>query len=132
MRKSGIVKTGGEWATVSILRASSCGENCAMCKGGCTPSETEIKARNTIDAKTGDRVVLEIDDKNGLKAVFLAYIVPLIAFLVSSVIFTLVGFSDGISLILGVLVMLLIYLLIRRLSLKKSDDFSVKIISRIG
>ncbi len=132
MRKSGIVKKGGEWASVAVLRASSCGENCAMCKGGCTPSETEILALNTIDAKVGDKVVLEIEDKNGLVAVFLAYIVPLIAFLVSSVIFTVLGVSEGISLILGVLVMLLIYRLIRRLSLKKSDEFSVKIISQIG
>lgn len=132
MRKSGIVKKGGEWATVSILRASSCGENCAMCKGGCTPSETEIIARNTIDAVTGDKVILEIEDKNGLKAVFLAYIVPLIAFLVSSVIFTGVGIKDGISLILGLLVMLLIFFVVRRMAFKKSDDFSVKIITRIG
>ena len=132
MRKSGIVKKSGEWATVSILRASSCGENCAMCKGGCTPSETEIIARNTIDAVLGDKVILEIEDKNGLKAVFLAYIVPLIAFLVSSVIFTGVGIKDGTSLVLGLLVMLLIFFVVRRMAFKKSDDFSVKIISRIG
>ena len=132
MRKSGIVKKGGEWALVSILRASSCGENCAMCKGGCTQSETEILAKNTMCAKPGDKVILEIEDKSGLKAVFLAYIVPLIAFLISSVIFTGIGITEGYSLVLGLLVMLLIFLIIRHTVTGKSDEFSVKIISVIG
>lgn len=82
MRKTGIVNScEGEIAKVSVIRSSSCGENCAMCKGGCKPGATVISARNAAGAMIGDRVILEIGSGKALSAAAIVYVLPLVLML---------------------------------------------------
>lgn len=64
--------------TVRVAKKSACGENCASCKGGCTPSERVLEVKNPIGAEQGERVVLELPEGRLLTAAFLAYILPLL------------------------------------------------------
>lgn len=79
MEQIGIVKElRGNMAVVSVNRVSACGENCAQCKGGCTPSKAITKAENAAGAFVGDTVKVESDTGKVIFAAFMVYIVPLL------------------------------------------------------
>lgn len=78
MQQIGIVESKiGNRAEVRIARASACGEHCASCKGGCTPTEKVVVAEDRAGAKPGDRVILAMGSGRVLLAAFLVYILPL-------------------------------------------------------
>ncbi len=82
MREEGFVKAVCEQTCeVIIRRKTACGENCASCKAGCEAKEQICVAENTIGAKVGDRVIVEMDSKKVLKSAFLVYILPILVFL---------------------------------------------------
>lgn len=58
---------------VKIPRKSACGENCASC-GMCNMKDAEITVKNTVGAKTGDRVRLVASDGAFLKRAALGYL----------------------------------------------------------
>ena len=79
MEQIGVVKkTENNFAYVAVNRVSACGENCAHCKGGCTPSNVTAKAENPIGAEAGDSVKIETDTGKVLFASFVLYIVPVL------------------------------------------------------
>ena len=66
---------------VKIQRHSSC-KNCGVCNLGMLgTNEKIVNVENTVDAKTGDFVMLEVKDGAVLSASFILYIIPLLAFL---------------------------------------------------
>lgn len=81
MRQTGIVKEVRQsTAIVEIKRSSACGENCASC-GLCQNKTMTAEAKNLINAKIGDTVIVETADKKVMNAAFLVYILPLIVML---------------------------------------------------
>ncbi|KXS42897.1 MULTISPECIES: SoxR reducing system RseC family protein [unclassified Candidatus Frackibacter] len=62
-------------ATVEIKRAASC-DKCGKCSE--ENKDLQVKAKNIIGAKPGQLVVIELEDKNLLGAVFIVYLLPLI------------------------------------------------------
>lgn len=82
MRQIGRVEqTHGERAIVVVMRQSMCGEHCASCKGGCTPSRQRVTAKNTAGAKPGDMVALELRDSQVIAGAAFVYLLPLAALL---------------------------------------------------
>jgi len=106
-------------AKVILRKHSACGD-CGACHLGEENMEMQIDAINTINAKEGDIVEIDMETQNVLTAAFLAYGIPLIALLfgilTSSKIFNIIKFSYGnkeiYSLIFGILLMGLSYLFI--------------------
>lgn len=76
-----VIKTEGDLCRISVRRKSACGENCASCKATCSSREHICTAKNSVGAKTGDRVVVETDSRKVLKSAFLVYILPILVFL---------------------------------------------------
>ena len=77
MRERGMVSEVKDgFITVKIQRMSSCGENCASC-GACRNKEHTVVVRNTVNAKKGDSVMLEISSEKIMRAAFLVYVIPL-------------------------------------------------------
>lgn len=62
-------------AKVKTSRHNDC-ENCGSCPGN---SAIVLEARNDIGARPGQRVAIEVQEINMLKAAFIVYILPLIA-----------------------------------------------------
>ncbi len=81
MRQTGIVKkvqsSRALSAEVEITRSSACGESCASC-GLCPGRNAVVEAENSIGAKCGDTVTIDMADKKILGAAFMVYIAPLI------------------------------------------------------
>ncbi|MBQ7793118.1 MAG: SoxR reducing system RseC family protein [Clostridia bacterium] len=127
MRKRGIVKTAGNMAEVSIIRETACGENCANC-GGCVAGETVIRAENTVGAKVGDKVVLEIPDRAALGAASIAYILPIAVLLISITVTSLCGVSEGGSALFTLAALALCFLAVRAFAKRKGEHFAVRIV----
>lgn len=74
----------GDKATVRILSVSAC--SACKAKGACSMSEmkeklVEVHLKDHQDVKTGDSVNVAIGQKQGDKAVVLAYALPIIVFI---------------------------------------------------
>ncbi len=107
MEKIGtVVKVYHDTADVMIMRASSCGENCAMCKGACTPTRRVVGVKNTAGACVGDKVIIMLPDKNVLLAAFFVYIVPIFLMIAGYILFNWYGAAAGLVLPLLILVIL--------------------------
>ncbi|HWR42832.1 SoxR reducing system RseC family protein [Sporomusa sp.] len=65
----------GKMAKVKASRHSDC-ENCGSCPGN---TAIVVEALNSVDAKPGQRVAIEIREVNMLKAAFIVYMAPLLA-----------------------------------------------------
>ena len=65
----------GNMAKVKTSRHNDC-ENCGACPGN---SAMVLEALNSVGAKPGQRVAIEVQEINMLKAAFIVYILPLIA-----------------------------------------------------
>ncbi|SJZ42440.1 SoxR reducing system RseC family protein [Selenihalanaerobacter shriftii] len=61
-------------ATVAIRRQGSC-DKCGKCDDA---EDLEVEAQNSIGAKPGQMVIIEMKNKNILGAAFLVYFLPLI------------------------------------------------------
>ena len=71
-----------EYAEIAVPRQSACGHDCADCAGcGMTGGySVHAVARNPVQAKPGDKVVVEGSTKKVLGVAALVYVVPFICF----------------------------------------------------
>lgn len=95
MENIGLVKkVQGTEAVVEIQRTSACGESCASCKGGCTPTRKYVEARNIPEAQVGQRVKIELQTRKVLNAAMIMYVFPLASLFIG----VLLGIWFGVSL----------------------------------
>jgi len=92
-----VEKIEGDKATVRILSVSAC-SSCKS-KGACSISEmkeklVEVHLKKSQDVKIGDSVNVTIAQKQGDKAVILAYAIPIIIFMGLLALFTQLKASE--------------------------------------
>ncbi len=86
---------GGGLARISVPRKTACGHDCEECAGcGMTGAAIFATAKNPVDAKPGEKVVVESSTQKLLGVVALVYILPVILFLVGY--FTTEGLTEGV------------------------------------
>ncbi|MBR5156399.1 MAG: SoxR reducing system RseC family protein [Clostridia bacterium] len=98
-----VVSVSGSLARVEVRRASACGENCAMCKGGCMPTKHIATVKNAAGAKAGDMVRIDTSDKDVLKSALLVYFLPVLILFVCYGIAFAVSCSKMIAIVVGIL-----------------------------
>lgn len=116
MKNSGIViNVDGDYLEIVSVRPSACGTSCENCHAHCESKPEIIKVLNTIDAKTGDNVELEINSASVLSYIGLVYGLPLIVFISSILISSsILGESKQMfSLLIGVFNLVITYLIIK-------------------
>lgn len=74
-----VTQTNGENATVRFMRTKAC-VNCGACMT-IGENEAQVEIPNTLHARVGDSVRVELHEKGLLRAGLLAYILPLCALL---------------------------------------------------
>lgn len=139
MRQCGVVMSiDGDRAKVVMQRQSACGD-CKGCRWGEDDSSMEIEAVNSINAKIGDHVEIDMEHQNVLFAAFIAYMIPLVALIagvvLGSVLLEKIGlaqYKEVGSGIIGLASTAIAYLIIRLKegSLKANKSF-VPIITNI-
>lgn len=81
MRETGeVVNTSGDTVTVRIKRTSACA-HCKACDFGMNSDEMRVTAKNACNAKTGDRVRVELKPESFISAALILYGLPLIGLL---------------------------------------------------
>ena len=126
-----VVRVEDEYLEIYIERTSAC-DKCNRCISADAQNQMLLRAKPYKNASIGD--ILEIEQKTStfLSAVFTAYIIPLIAFIIGTVI-GLFGFGDHgqgarelYSILLGLLFLAITYLIISYVDkryFKKSGKF---------
>ena len=107
-------------AQIRFLRGSACA-HCGACLT-VGDSEMEISLPNTLGAKEGDRVVVDLSPKRVVQASLIAYAVPLVLLIAG----VLVGsrIADWAGLVLGVAACGLGYLILRIVEKKSAKKKS--------
>lgn len=125
MKEIGIVfENRGREALVTIQRHAACGE-CGACHIGKDKATMETLAQNPIKAQVGETVEVEMEFISVFKAAFIAYGIPLLVFLMGSIlaylivdIFTLSFDQVLTSFFSGIILMILSYFVIQQLDKK--------------
>ena len=70
-----------EMAEVAVTRGTACGGNCGSCESCVFQNELKTPALNKIQARPGQKVLIESQTSRIFKAAFLVYVFPLLFFL---------------------------------------------------
>lgn len=87
-----------DFAEIEVQRQSACGHDCASC-GGCGAPQERIQAvaKNQVNAKVGDIVTIEGENREIMRMAAVVYTIPLILFFVFFVLASLCGLGEGVS-----------------------------------
>ena len=88
-------------AEVAVTRTTACGGNCGSCESCIFQSELKAIAKNSIGARPGQKVVIASSSRTVFSAAILAYIMPILFFLLGYAISSLFGASEGISVLVS-------------------------------
>ena len=118
-------------AEVVVTRSTACGSNCGSCESCIFQSELKAVAKNRINAKPGQHVVISSRTSKIFSAAILVYIMPLIFFLAGFVIATVLGASEGVAILVSFVFLALSAILLVRIQKNRSEEkqISFEIIS---
>ena len=83
-----------DYAEVSVPRKAACGHDCEECAGcGVSGASVYARALNPIDARPGQKVVVESDTKKMLNIIMMVYLTPVVLFIAGYFIMAFLGAS---------------------------------------
>ena len=86
-------------AEVVVARGTACGSNCGNCESCVFQNEIKAFAKNSVNARAGEKVVIESLSSRIFGAVFIVYIIPLLAFVLGYVVADSCGLGEGLSIV---------------------------------
>ncbi len=117
---------------VNIRRHPACG-SCNACSRA-EDRLMRMEFDNTIDARKGDRVNIELDNALFLRGAFLFYVVPLLGLMlglfIGSASARKISFGlpdEAVSALFGIIIMLITFIAIRRYNLKNKERFKPRV-----
>lgn len=120
-------------AVVGIKRNSAC-SSCGACELGSNHSQMYLTLENTVNAKPGDTVEIELPASQFLKASTILYLIPLMALILGIILGYYIGVylnlnAETFGAITGIIFTIFTYMSIRRLEpkFKKDSDLNPKI-----
>lgn len=96
-----------DMAEVAVTRGTACGGNCGSCESCMFQSELRTEARNLIQAKPGQRVVIESKSSRIFGAAILVYVMPLLFFLAGYLIASAACAGEGLCILVSFACLLL-------------------------
>ena len=117
-------------AEVAVARTTACGGNCPSCESCIFQSEIKTMARNAIQARPGQRVVIATRSRDIFGAAALVYLVPIVLMLLSYALTAALGGSEGLGVLVSFLALLLSagLLALREKKRKNKDRFQFEIV----
>ena len=125
-----VTELNGDTATIVFKRSKACGDCHACIMFGSDQAQTELK--NTLGAKVGDRVSVELHSGSVMKASLIMYGIPIVALLAGAIAGSFI--SNLFTAILGISAAALALLAIRLFEprLKKRGEFNPVMIEIVG
>ena len=90
-------------AEVVVTRSTACGSNCGSCESCIFQSELKAVAKNSINARPGQRVVIESRTTAVFSAAMLVYIMPLVFFVAGFLLANAFGATEGVAILVSFL-----------------------------
>ncbi len=117
-------------AEVAVARTTACGGNCPSCESCIFQSEIKTLARNRIDARPGQRVVIATRSRDIFGAAALVYLMPIVLLLLTYALAALCGAGEGLRILLSFLAVLASagILVLTQRSKKQKNKISFEII----
>lgn len=113
-------------AEVVVTRSTTCGSNCGSCESCIFQSELKAVAKNTINARPGQRVVIESRTSKVFRAAAWVYVMPLLLFVLGFALASLLGASEGISILVSFLFLVLAAVLLVRVHRRQPVDRQIQ------
>ncbi len=88
-------------AEVAVSRGTACGSNCGNCESCVFQSEIKAFAKNTVNAKPGEKVVIESLSSRIYGAIILVYIVPIVMLVAGFLVAAAFDLSEGICILIA-------------------------------
>ena len=88
-------------AEVAVTRGTACGGNCSSCESCMFQSELRTEARNLIQAKPGQKVVIESKSSRIFGAAILVYVMPLLFFLAGYALAAVLDAGEGVRILVS-------------------------------
>ena len=82
-------------AEVAVARSTACGGSCGHCESCVFQSELKTPARNLIQARPGQNVIIASHSATVFKAAALVYVVPMVLLLAGYAAAALAGAGEG-------------------------------------
>lgn len=130
MQEKGIVKNvNGENVRVAFIKKSGCGGNCHKCNG-CPKDTLILDVKNTLDAKIGDEITVEVKQKEFSQMVVLAYIVPGVLFFLGLLLTYMFTHNELLAALVGFVVLVITYTITGRLNKNKEEKYNLTMIKK--
>lgn len=88
-------------AEVVVTRTTACGSNCGNCESCIFQSELKTLAKNSIEARPGQKVIIESKSSKIYKAAMLVYILPMILMVLGYALGAALSAGEGLGIALG-------------------------------
>ncbi len=120
----------GQMAEVAVRRTTACGGNCAGCDSCVFQNELKTPAFNRIQAKPGQKVLIESQSVRIFKAAFLVYVMPLLMFLLGYLLAALFELDESLQILLSFSCLLIggILLVLSQKKIREKDKITFEII----
>ncbi len=117
-------------AEVAVARTTACGGNCPSCESCIFQSEIKTLARNRIQARPGQKVVIATKSKEIFSAAALVYLMPIVLMLLSYAAATALGATEGVCVLVSFLAVFVSagILIISQRKQKNKDKISFEIV----
>ncbi|MBQ9663993.1 MAG: SoxR reducing system RseC family protein [Oscillospiraceae bacterium] len=113
-------------AEVVVTRSTACGSNCGSCESCIFQSELKAVAKNSINARPGQRVVIESRTSKVFSAAILVYVVPLLFFILGFALASLLGASEGIAILVSFVFLVFAALLLVQVQKRKTAEQQIQ------
>ena len=120
----------GDRAEVAVARTTACGGNCGSCESCIFQGEIKTVARNLIDARPGQKVVIASKTSTVFRAAALVYLMPIALFILGYALASLAGAGEGlcIAVSFAALVLSAVILVVSQRAKKNKAPFTFDII----
>lgn len=117
-----VIKAERGRATIKVERKTACGDCANKCMIGRDNLSVETTVKNTVDAKVGDKVIVEMSFQDLLSASKIVYLIPLTAFILGALLgFYVIKDSWGIDKDLMGFLMAVLFTAICYIGIKVAD-----------
>lgn len=117
-------------AEVAVRRTTACGGNCGSCESCVFENQMKTPASNPLNAKPGQKVLIESQSAKVFRAALLVYVLPLVFFLLAYAIAAAMHLSEAgciIASFAGLLVGGVVLVLTQKFR-RREDDITFEII----
>ena len=117
-------------AEVAVKRTTACGGNCGSCESCVFQNELKTPAFNRIQARPGQKVLIESQSSRIFKAAFLVYIFPLLLFFLAYLIAAAFSAGESIRIIASFLGLCIgaVFVVLSQKHVREKDKISFEII----